>query len=119
MAGELYRRGYSVGMTIGNAKSIDLFANIDNQTVSIQVKAIINKKSSSWHIIKDQIIEDVVYVFVNLNDQGVPDYYIAIGDEIREKIKQYKGREVLDMSSLRGSDFLGRWDKLVRTQRSL
>ena len=27
VAAELYRRGYSVAMTLGNAKSIDLFAN--------------------------------------------------------------------------------------------
>jgi predicted AAA+ superfamily ATPase len=44
VAAELYRRGFSVGMTIGNAKAIDLFINKDNKTVSIQVKAIRNKK---------------------------------------------------------------------------
>ena len=27
VAAELYRRGRSVGMTIGNAKAVDLFAN--------------------------------------------------------------------------------------------
>lgn len=45
VAAELYRRGFSVGMTIGNAKAIDLFANKDNKTISIQVKAIKNTKA--------------------------------------------------------------------------
>jgi hypothetical protein len=77
VAAELYRRGFSVGMTIGNAKSIDLFANKGNLTVSVQVKAIRNKKSVGWPIFKDKVLDDVLYVFVNLNDQGQPDYYIA------------------------------------------
>jgi hypothetical protein len=40
-------------MTIGNAKAIDLFANKDKDTISIQVKAIRNKKSSDWPMMKD------------------------------------------------------------------
>ena len=44
VAAELYRRGFSIGMTIGNAKAIDLFANKDNKTLSVQVKAIRKKK---------------------------------------------------------------------------
>jgi hypothetical protein len=52
VAAELYRRGFSVGMTIGN------------------VKAIRNKKSVGWPITKDKVLDDVMYVFVNLNDQS-------------------------------------------------
>ena len=37
---ELYRRGYSVAMTLGNAKAIDLFAERGKHTVNVQVKAI-------------------------------------------------------------------------------
>ena len=36
--------GFPVGMRIGNAKAIDLFANKDERTISIQVKAIRNKR---------------------------------------------------------------------------
>ena len=52
VAAELYRRGFSVGMTIGNAKAIDLFVNKDDKMASIQVKAIKNKKSIGWPIMK-------------------------------------------------------------------
>jgi hypothetical protein len=35
VAAELYRRGWSVGMTVGNAKAIDLFAERKSQIIRI------------------------------------------------------------------------------------
>jgi hypothetical protein len=35
VAAELYRRGWSVGMTIGNAKAVDLFAEKGLQRIAI------------------------------------------------------------------------------------
>jgi len=37
VAAELYRQGYSVAVTLGNAKAIDLFAEKRTRTVNIQV----------------------------------------------------------------------------------
>jgi len=37
---ELYQRGYSVAMTLGNAKANDLFAEQRPRTVNVQVKTI-------------------------------------------------------------------------------
>lgn len=119
VAAELYRRGFSVGMTIGNAKAIDLFANKDNKTFSIQVKAIRNRKSSGWPMMKDKVLDDVLYIFVNLNDQEKPDYYIATGKEAREKVKQYSTRGIIDVSSLKKGNFLDRWDKLELVEKRL
>lgn len=119
VAAELYRRGFSVGMTIGNAKAIDLFANKDNKTFSIQVKAIRNRKSSGWPMMKDKVLDDVLYVFVNLNDQQNPDFYIATGKEARAKVKQYSTRGIIDVSSLKKGDFLDRWDKLELVEKRL
>src|SRR5438094_102974 len=53
VAAELYRRGYSVAMTLGNAKAIDLFAERGARTVNVQVKAIRNKRSIGWPIMKE------------------------------------------------------------------
>jgi len=119
VAAELYRRGFSVGMTIGNAKAIDLFANKDNKTFSIQVKAIRNRKSSGWPMMKNKVLDDVLYIFVNLNDQENPDYYIATGKEAREKVKQYSTRGIIDVSSLKKGNFLDRWDKLELVEKRL
>lgn len=119
VAAELYRRGFSVGMTIGNAKAIDLFANKDNKTLSVQVKAIRNKKSVGWPMMKDKVIDDVLYVFINLNDQENPDYYIATGQEARSKVKQYTTRGIIDLTTLKSDSFYNRWDKLELVEKTL
>jgi hypothetical protein len=119
VAAELYRRGFSVGMTIGNAKAIDLFANKDNKTLSVQVKAIRNKKSVGWPMMKDKVIDDILYIFVNLNDQSNPDYYIATGEEARSKVKQYTTRGIIDLTTLKSDSFYNRWDKLELVEKTL
>lgn len=112
VAAELYRRGFSVGMTIGNAKAIDLFANKDGKTISIQVKAIRNKKSVGWPMMKDKVEGGIIYIFVNLNDQAPPDYFIATAKEAKDKVKQYATRGIIDLTTLRSEQFINRWDKL-------
>lgn len=119
VAAELYRRGFSVGMTIGNAKAIDLFASKGNRTVSIQVKAIRNRKSSGWPMIRDKIIKDILYVFVNLNDQKIPEYYIATANEARKKVKQYSTRGIIYATAFKSEEFIDRWDKLELVEKRL
>lgn len=119
VAAELYRRGFSVGMTIGNDKAIDLFANKDHKTLSIQVKAIRNKKSIGWPMMKDKVFDEILYFFANLNDQENPDYYIATGREAREKVKQYTTRGIIDLTTLKGDTFHNRWDKLDLVDKPL
>lgn len=119
VAAELYRRGFSVGMTIGNAKAIDLFVHKDNKVLSIQVKAIRNDKSGGWPIMEDKVIENILYIFVNLNDQSQPDYYIATSKETKDKVKQYSTRGVISLSSLKNNNFSDRWDKLELLETTL
>ncbi|TXJ27733.1 MAG: hypothetical protein E6Q24_07850 [Chitinophagaceae bacterium] len=119
VAAELYRRGFSVGMTIGNAKAIDMYANKDNKTVSVQVKAIRNRKSVGWPVMKDKILNGILYIFVNLNDQDHPDYYIATAKEARKKARQYATRGIINLSSLRNEQFHNRWEKLALLKKTL
>ncbi|UZT97920.1 hypothetical protein ODZ84_22585 [Chryseobacterium fluminis] len=81
VAAEFLRRGFSVGITMGNAKSIDILAERDNKQFIIQVKAIYKRKNIGWPLMKDKINLNHYYIFVNLNaDQMVsPDFYIATG----------------------------------------
>lgn len=114
VAAELYRRGYSVAMTLGNAKAIDLFAEHNSRTVNVQVKAIRDKKSVGWPLMKDKILDGVMYVFVCLNAPGTtPDYYICTADEARLRVKQYATRGILDLSSVKSEEYRERWDKLL------
>lgn len=119
VAAELYRRGFSVGMTIGNAKAIDLFASKGNRTVSIQVKAIRNRKSSGWPMMREKVIKDILYIFVNLNDQKIPEYYIATANEARKKIKQYSTRGIIYATAFKSEEFMDRWDKLELVEKRL
>lgn len=113
VAAELYRRGYSVAITLGNAKAIDLFAEKGAQAVNIQVKAIRNRKSVGWPIMRDKIMDNVLYVFVCLNDPGVPpQYFICSPEEARAKVKQYETRGIIDLTTLRSEDYVERWDKI-------
>jgi hypothetical protein len=113
VAAELYRRGYSVAITLGNAKAIDLFAERDARSVNIQVKAIRNKKSVGWPIMKDRIVDGVLYVFVCLNDPGnPPDYFICTPEEARAKTAQYATRGIVALNTLRHDLYRERWDKI-------
>ncbi|MBI4708349.1 MAG: hypothetical protein HY761_10585 [Candidatus Omnitrophica bacterium] len=113
VAAELYRRGYSVAMTLGNAKAIDLYAELETKTINVQVKAIRSKKSIGWPMMRDKVIDNVIYILVNLNGQdGVVDYYILSPSEARSKTKQYETRGIIDLSTVTSKEFHNRWDKI-------
>jgi hypothetical protein len=113
VAAELYRRGYTVAMTLGNAKAIDLFAEWDGRTVNVQVKAIAKRQNVGWPMMRDKVIPGIVYVFVCLNEAPAPPtYFIATSDEARKKVKQYTTRGIVDLTSVRSEEFIDRWDKI-------
>ena len=114
VAAELLRRGYSVGITMGNAKAIDILAEKDNLQFIIQVKAIYKKKNVGWPMMIDKVHTDHFYVFVNLNGDKMaePEYYICTGKEAKNRVKQYETRGILSLSSVNGDEFKGRWDKI-------
>ncbi len=68
VAAELYKRGFSVALTMGNAKAIDLFAEKRTRTVNVQVKAIRIRRNVGWPIMIAKVLAGVVYVFVCLNE---------------------------------------------------
>ncbi len=116
VAAELYRRGYNVGMTIGNAKAVDLFAERKGHVVPIQVKSIFKKKHSGFPMMKEKIKRKVLYVFVCLNGDtmDLPTYYIASSREVHNKIKQYSTRGIVPLGSLKSNKYFDRWDKIEK-----
>jgi len=114
VAAELLRRGYSVGITMGNAKAIDILAEKDGKQFIIQVKAIFKKKNVGWPMMKDKVISNHFYVFVNLNGDKMaePEYFICTGKEAKSRVKQYETRGILNMSAVNDDNFKGRWDKI-------
>ena len=116
VAAELYRRGWSVGMTIGNAKAVDLFAEKEDKRIAIQVKSIYKKKNVGFPIMLDQVRDDCFYLFVNLNGDKMemPDYYVCTPSETRARVKQYTTRGIIDLSSLNSDEFRNNWGKLEK-----
>ena len=114
VAAELLRRGYSVGITMGNAKAIDILAEKDNKHFIIQVKAIYKKKNVGWPMMIDKVHTDHFYVFVNLNGDKMAEseYFVCTGKEAKSRVKQYETRGILNLSSVNGDEFKGRWDKI-------
>lgn len=113
VAAELYRRGYSVAITLGNAKAIDLFAERGARTVNIQVKAIRDKKSIGWPIMRDRIQDGILYVFVCINQPGTaPEYFVCTPEEARSNTAQYATRGIIDLRKLKGPTYQERWDKI-------
>ncbi len=115
VAAELYRRGWSVGMTIGNAKSVDLFAEKGEFRIAIQVKAIYKRKNVGWPIMQNKVRNDCFYIFVNLNADKMeqPDYFVCTANEARDKVKQYQTRGIIDLSTLNSEAFKNNWNKLL------
>ncbi len=111
VAGELSRRGYLVAITMGNAKSIDIFANtLNGERIAIDVKA--SRYKTSWPIAK--VDESLYYIFVYLFPQdklrieGIigtntsPEYYIVPGQDIIKEnlINPWKSMPGIKYSSL-------------------
>jgi hypothetical protein len=121
VAAELYRRGWSVGLTIGNAKAIDILAEMENIVVQIQVKSIFKKSNNGWPIMRDRIKKECVYIFVNLNGDKMsgPEYFICTSKEAYVAVDQYPTRGIVPVRKLNSAQYKDRWDKLTVQSRKI
>jgi hypothetical protein len=118
VAGELSRRGYPVSITMGNAKSVDIYAESVKGVVKIDAKA--GRAKGNWPISKDSVQHDVFYIFVHLGTDNQiksnmsPEYFIVTGQEIKQKqlIKTWKTRQGIKYQSLNDQKYKGHWDKI-------
>jgi len=117
VAGELARRGYPVSITMGNAKSVDIYAGIGKKTIKIDAKA--GRAKGNWPVNDKSVQPDVYYVFVNLGtdnqirDKTYPEYFIATGKEIKSRhlVQKWKKRQGIRYLSLNTKRYRERWDK--------
>jgi hypothetical protein len=78
-AAELARRDFSVAITLGNTKKIDLMVEKNGISRQIQVKGIKQRKNNNFRIKIDSLREDCFYIFVNVNRVNLElNYEIAI-----------------------------------------
>lgn len=118
VAGELSRRGYPVSITIGNTKSVDIYASAKERVIKVDAKA--GRRKGNWPIAKDSVNEDVYYIFVYLQDKNkirnniAPEYFVVSGKEAISKdlVKIWKTRQGIRYSTLDTNNYKERWDKL-------
>ena len=116
VAGELARRGYPVSITMGNAKSVDLFADTRKGAIKIDAKA--GRAKGNWPVNNQSVQPDVYYIFVHLGTETQiknnepPEYFIVTGIEIKSQklVDTWGTRTGIRYQSL--GDFKGKWDKL-------
>ena len=92
VAAELTRRGYVASLTGKNTKAIDILASSKDgsRAVSIQVKTSNNAKANKWMMNENAeklFSDNLFYVFVNMNEGSMPDYYIIPSTFVANKIK--------------------------------
>ena len=118
VAGELSRRGYPVSITMGNAKSVDIYAESSKGMVKIDAKA--GRTKSNWPILNNSVKNDLYYVFVYLQTDNrikkndPPEYFIVKGKEIidYDLIETWGKRQGIRYLKLKTKEYEERWDKL-------
>jgi len=119
VAGELARRGFPVSLTFGNAKSVDIYADIPQKgTIKINAKA--GRSKGNWPITQKSVKHELYYVFVFLQtkaniDKKSPEYFIVKGEVIIKNrlIEKWKSREGIRYKTLNGDNYKGRWENLI------
>jgi len=93
VAVELEKQGFTTSLLLNNAENIDILA-FDNKTgksISIQVKTQLKKKH--WPISALSLskkYDNVFFVFVNLNNNNCPNFYIYKWLEVIKIEREYK-----------------------------
>ena len=93
VAAELERRGFTVAVPMSNTPNFDILAvnrSDSNKQYLIQVKTQSSKKAE-WKLnVKNEklIGDNIVYVFVVLNEYDSPDYYIVPSKTVAETISK-------------------------------
>jgi hypothetical protein len=90
VAAELLRRGHQVAVTMGNAKSIDLFVHNARSggSFTVQVKSL--RSTNAFLISPKSIRRGNIYVFVVLNKpEERPTYFIVPGDELADRPRDF------------------------------
>lgn len=92
VAGELERKGFTCAVPMSNTKDFDILAigRRTNNQYAIQVKTTRGKKKE-WTLSEKNetlIADNIIYVFVTLNEQDYPEYHIVPSKIVAEKIKE-------------------------------
>jgi len=92
VAGKMFKRGLQVSVTMGNAKSIDLFVHNPKigRTFNVQVKTL--RYKNCFPIRRENVTANDIYVFVVLNKEDQDEeFFILPGQTILNNIDHFFG----------------------------
>ena len=115
--GKLCKMELQVSLTLGNAKSIDLFVYNPNNNKKYSVQVKTSRKKNNFRDIKIENIKNVdVYIFVFLNNFGEKeDFFILKNSEIQKDMKYFFGSK-FDIKNLPEKSTLN-WKSLTETDK--
>src|SRR5690349_18111454 len=134
VAAELSRRGYIASITLRNTRGVDILVSNADATKSVGIQVKTNQGSeASWVLnkkiedpIEGDLAKNLYFVFVRLNEFGMPAYHVVSREEVarfcRDSHRRWldtpgrKGREHKDnpMRVFRDpkNDYLDDWKSL-------
>jgi len=112
----LFRLGYSVTITFGHTKEVDLIVNIPGKgLLTVDVKGLASK--TNWPILPKLKKDNHFYVLVTYKDKFdklvvLPEFYIIPSLEIENLITYWKNRSGITYKMLKDSKYKDAWDLL-------
>lgn len=129
VAGELERRGFTVGVPMSNVKDYDLLCvNKEGKQFALQVKTTSDGRNKWMLAQKNEniIADNIFYIFVHLHQLDIPTYFIVPSNVVAEKISR-EHQEWLNIPGKNGEqhkdnnirtiefsddEYLNKWDYL-------
>jgi hypothetical protein len=104
-AGKLFKRGYQVSVTYGNAKAVDLFVLNPETGKQFAVQVKTQQYKNCFPLKIESVHPDSIYVFVRLNDpsENNEEFFVVRGQTLLDDINKFFGssyRDQLKSSSM-------------------
>ncbi len=121
VASQLFRLGYTVTITLGNTKEIDLLvAHPDGRTVTIDVKGLKNR--TNWPVNPKLRRKSHFYALVGYNNQfryplSIPEVFIIPSMQIKKYLSTWTGRPdiiCVGYQRIRNTKYKQAWELLFR-----
>lgn len=109
----LYRKGYEAYITLGNKKSVDIRLIHNEQTLTIDVKAVQGYSSLIVNNVQEKANHFIIFVIYNNkfeNVEYIPDLYIVPSSHIKNITKTFKEQKRVFKTDL--VVYKNKWDYL-------
>jgi hypothetical protein len=121
VASQLFRLGYTVTLTLGHTKEIDLIvAHPDGRTCTIDVKGL--KNTTNWPLKPKLVKEDHFFVLVSYRNKFTalkeqPDIFVIPSQHVKQLLSKWSGKPdvtCIGYKNVKNSRFKDAWHLLFK-----